>query len=323
MKGESARFYDLVVVGHLVIDYTISHIEQRVALGGPPAYAMVARSLGLEHVGLVTVIGSDFPDEYFQQLVNAGLNLEGVRRGRITTRFTNRYFEDKERVQQATAVADSIDISDFPSDYWKTKWMNFSPILQEIDPKMIILAKQRGAIVTVDIQGYVRCRNPNQDNRVKPCPWKDFPEVAVNIDVLKADIDEISRLTSLSNIRKASQSAYAAGCKIILITDGQRGSYIYYNDNLHTIPALPPQRTIDPTGCGDIFNISFMIEYQRTNRPLWSAYFAATSASFNIETPGPTDFPTHKQVTARLNRFLKQPKNLHHHEILRKEKEDS
>ncbi|MFX1563671.1 MAG: carbohydrate kinase family protein, partial [Promethearchaeota archaeon] len=251
MTIEPKLAYDLVVVGHLSIDYTITSEEQRTTLGGPPAYAMVARSLGLENVGLVTVIGSDFPNEYLRRLGDTGLNLDGVRRGQVTTHFTNRYFENRERIQQVATIADSIRVSDFPLPYWKTRWMYFSPIMQEIDPSIIKLAKQRGARVAVDIQGYVRRNNPELENRVEPCSWKSFPDVAAHIDILKSHINEASQLTGQSNVKRAAQHIYEAGSKIILITDGHRGSYIYFDDNLHSIPALPPHHTIDSRGCGD------------------------------------------------------------------------
>ncbi|MFX1301685.1 MAG: carbohydrate kinase family protein, partial [Promethearchaeota archaeon] len=191
-----------------------------------------------------------------------------------------------------------------PAHFWNSQWMHISPVLQEVESSIITKAKQRGAYVSVDVQGYVRKRTSEQDYRISPSQWQSFPAVAKDIDVLKADLDEICYLTQQSTFEKGAKVAHEMGCGLILITRGQEGSFLYSNDQLYEIPALPPAIIVDHTGSGDVYAISFSIEFQRTKRPLWSAFFAASSASFNVETPGPTHFPSSKEVTNRLRSFL-------------------
>jgi sugar/nucleoside kinase (ribokinase family) len=105
---------------------------------------------------------------------------------------------------------------------------------------------------------------------------------------------------------EAAASVHKAGSNLVLVTDGIRGSYLCQKTTIQSVPAIPPRKTVDHTGCGDVYAMSFLVEYTRTQRALWSAYFAAASASFNIETPGAREFPSYDEVTRRLRSYLKQ-----------------
>jgi sugar/nucleoside kinase (ribokinase family) len=299
-----ANRFNLVVVGNLTIDRIVFDEDQRFEMGGPPAYAMVAPALGMEKVGIVSKVGSDFPKSYLSQLTGAGLDISGITHQRDTTQFVNKYNKDGTRTQEVPTVGQDIIITDIPAHFWDSQWMHISPVLQEVESSIITKAKQKGAHVSVDVQGYVRKRTSKQDHRITSSQWKSFPDVAKDIDVLKADLDEICHLTQQTTFDKGAQVAHEMGCNLVLITRGQEGSFLYANDRLYEIPALAPDIVSDHTGSGDVFAISFIIEFQRTKRPLWSAFFASSSASFNVETPGPTNFPSSKEVTNRLRTFL-------------------
>ncbi|MFX0079189.1 MAG: carbohydrate kinase family protein [Candidatus Hermodarchaeota archaeon] len=296
--------FNLVVVGNLTIDQIVFDEEERQEMGGPPAYAMVAPALGAEKVGIVSNVGSNFPKNYLSQLTNAGLDISGIIHQEDTTQFVNKYNKDGTRTQEVLTVGHDITITDIPAHFWDSQWMHISPVLQEVESSLITRAKQTGMYVSVDVQGFVRKRTSEQDHSISPCQWQSFPDVAKDIDVLKADLDEICHLTKQTTFEKGAEVAHEMGCDFVLITCGQEGSFLYSNDGLHEIPAIPPDIVVDHTGSGDVFAISFGIEFQRTLRPLWSAFFASSSASFNVETPGPTNFPTAEEVTNRLRAFL-------------------
>ncbi|MFX1476355.1 MAG: carbohydrate kinase family protein [Promethearchaeota archaeon] len=315
--------YDLVVVGHIALDETITQEDKGIVLGGPPSYAMVARRMGLHRVGLVSVIGDDCPIAYLRRLAEGGMDLEGLRKGHYTTRFVNKYDEEGRRSQHVPHIAERINSRDIPSAYWRTKWMHISPVLQEVNPRIIITAKQHNIQVSVDVQGYVRRRNTQQNNIVEACPWRRFPKVAPYIDVLKGDTEELRQLTRKSDLEEAAQSAFNQSKAIVLITDGDRGAYLYRGGTLHHIPPFTPFCVVDRTGCGDVFSVAFIVAYEQTKRPLWSAYFASAAASFNVETLGPHKFPDLVTVEQRFQRFLGKPSNSHHLKLLKEEEEQT
>lgn len=317
--GEEPQRFELVVIGHITVDQIEMGTQTRYGMGGPPAYAMVAPALGMKHVGIVARIGKDFPEEYLDRLRASGLNLSGVLNAPTNTLFVNRYDMKGNRMQQAPRVADSITVEDIPTTHWKTLWMHLSPVLREVDSRIISEAHRRGLKVSVDIQGFIRNRLSVQEPDIIPCRWEMFPEIAAEIDVLKAEVSEICQLTQQTSVHDAARLVQEAGCPLVLITKGQRGSFIYLQDSLHEVPAIPSQAVVDFTGSGDVFSISFLVEMERTSRPIWSAYFASTVASFNIETPGPTDFPTTQTVNQRLQKFLQLPRNRNHLKLILEE----
>lgn len=300
--------FDLVVVGHLTIDLIKTGEEEQKRLGGPPAYAMVASSLGLKNVGIVSRIGKKFPREYYEILVASGLNLEGIIRDEETTEFINEYSKDGHRIQFANHVANFLTSTDVPKPYWNTEWMHISPVLGETDSSLIVTAKKHQVKVSVDAQGFVRKRSETE-NRIIGCEWPDFVKVASEIDILKADVDEIKHLTQKPTYQKAAKAIHQMGCPIILITQGQQGSFLSQETSLIKIPPMTPEKVVDHTGSGDVFAISFLIEYQHTKRPLWSAFFASSAASLNLETPGPSSFPSYQEVLSRLRGYLSTPAN--------------
>ncbi|MFW9934420.1 MAG: carbohydrate kinase family protein [Candidatus Thorarchaeota archaeon] len=304
----TATRFDLVVVGHLTIDLTKFEDVEKKRLGGPPAYAMIASSLGFKNVGIVSRIGKKFPRKYYEILGASGLNLDGIIRDEETTEFINEYSKDGHRIQFANHVANCLTSADVPKPYWNTEWMHISPVLGETDSSLIVTAKKHQVKVSVDAQGFVRKRI-EPENRIVGCEWPDFVNVASEINILKADIDEIKHLTQTPTYQKAAKAIHQMGCPIILITRGQQGSFISQETSLIKIPPMTPEKVVDLTGSGDVFALSFLIEYQRTQRPIWSAFFASSAASYNLETPGPCNFPSSQKVVSRLRRFLSIPDN--------------
>lgn len=308
--------YQLVVVGHFTIDRMELEGVTRVQLGGPPAYAMVAPALGLQKVGVVSFIGNDFPDAFYSQLKASGLDLSGIRQEGVTTHFVNKYTQNGQRTQEVETIAKRITDAMVPLAFWTTRWMHISPVIQEVDYQIIKTAKEKGAKISVDVQGFLRKPKSRNNHRINWCKWPNFVDIAPYIDVLKADINEIFHLTKKSTIKAAASTAHNAGCGLILITDGQHGAYLFHDHKLSTIPAHPPRIVLDHTGSGDVFSISFLVEYEKTQRPLWAAFFASASASFNVETPGPTNFPNYEEVSQRLRLFLARTENRKFTEML-------
>jgi sugar/nucleoside kinase (ribokinase family) len=323
MRQQAARRYDLVVVGHLTMDVNVMEGRRLVELGGPPAYAMCVPALGMHRVGIASRVGNDFPQIYFRRLNKAGLDLSGLQRGTATTHFLNEYNEDGHRTQEVTAVADPIHVADIPNAFWHTQWVHASPVLQEVDPAIIETAKQHHAKVSVDIQGFLRRIKMNERKRIEACSWDNFAQAARYIDILKCDVEELRQLTGITDIAEAAASAHKAGSNLVLVTDGIRGSYVYNGTAVFSVPAIPPRKTVDHTGSGDVYAMSFLVEYSRTRRVLWSAYFAAASASFNVETPGARQFPSYRQVTRRLRGYLRMPEHRNDVERLTEESESS
>ena len=53
--------------------------------------------------------------------------------------------------------------------------------------------------------------------------------------------------------------------KLVVVTDGEKGSYAYWDNNYFFQPAEKVSKIIDTTGAGDAYTAGFLAEYIKTN----------------------------------------------------------
>lgn len=61
--------------------------------------------------------------------------------------------------------------------------------------------------------------------------------------ILKLELEEVLRL-----------------CPLVIVTFAEKGSKIYFNDEVIDVPAKQPKNVVDPTGCGDAYRIGVLAE---------------------------------------------------------------
>ncbi|MBD3404986.1 MAG: hypothetical protein GF411_02485 [Candidatus Lokiarchaeota archaeon] len=293
---------EIVVVGHLSRDLIITPEAERESLGGAPAYAMIAPSIGALGAGIVTRIGTDFEQSYLDDLHDGGLDLTGLRTSQgSSTRFVNIYDEKGNRTQRVSSLAPPIHGYDYLPRHLGASIFHFAPLTsEEIHISCIETAKSSGALVSLDVQGYLR---EVQNEEVLLTPW-DYPdEVLRFVDIVKAEETELEYLSDAKTEVSAISRIVSLGPRIVIITRSQKGSTIYTRNNHVDIPLVLANKFVDSTGCGDVYSISFLLEYMRTGDVGKAGLFGATCASFNLETQGPYNLPTRDQVEERMKPY--------------------
>jgi len=293
---------DIVVVGHLSRDLLVTPGTAREILGGGTAYAMLAPSLGISKCGIVSCIGGDFDEEYMRAHVKSGLDMTGVsREGQHTTRFVNQYDSTGVRTQRVEAIAAPIRKNALLERHLQSRVIHFCPLIGEIDISCIKAAKEAGALVSLDPQGFLRTV---QGDRVVPKEWVDRAAILEHVDVLKLDEDELQSAVGINAEIDAVSKILNEGPEIVVVTRDRRGSTIYTQDNRIDIPLVLADQIVDTTGSGDTYSIGFLIEYTRNENLRRAGVFGASCASFNLETMGPYDMPTRKQVESRMKSYV-------------------
>jgi sugar/nucleoside kinase (ribokinase family) len=106
-------------------------------------------------------------------------------------------------------------------------------------------------------------------------------------DILQMNREEAETLTgielkSIEDIKNLSLLLLGFGCRVINITLGGDGVVVSWKREgkrySKHIPA-PKVKVLDPTGCGDVYGASFLVEYLKTGEPLKSAVFAVGEAA--------------------------------------------
>ena len=78
----------------------------------------------------------------------------------------------------------------------------------------------------------------------------------------------------------------------LIITRGAQGCSVYTDEHKHVsrrdIPGVPIARSVDATGCGDVFGAAYCAKYLTTHNVLQAAEFANTVAACNASIAGST-----------------------------------
>jgi len=81
------------------------------------------------------------------------------------------------------------------------------------------------------------------------------------------------------------EQAVAQRVEILVITRGDRGSWVRCGDERHVIPAAKPTAVVDPTGCGDAFRAGFLVGLDRGYALSTAAQLGSLMGALNVAEP--------------------------------------
>ncbi len=297
MTGQTK--FDIVTVGHFAIDTICSPRSAHAitTVGGPPTYVSVSAARLDSKVSVISKVGGDFPEEYLAWLQRNNVDLSGLRRveGSATTKFLLKYQAAWRRRLQLEARAPSITASDIPGSL-KARAIHVAPIAGELSTDAVVKLRESTSTLSLDPQGFVR--DFTARGIVRPKSWTDSSVLEL-VDVYKSSSDEIRIVTGIANIRQAARKILDYGVKIVIVTQGMRGSTLLFDKTFFKVPPYGPRKLVDPTGAGDAYVGAFLAEYVRRKDPLWCSCVGSASASFVVEDVGPRGFGDREGTYAR------------------------
>ncbi len=294
--------FDLVTVGHFAIDLITSRKidSPQLTLGGPPTYTSVAAARLGAKVSVISKVGGDFKDKHLEWLRANDVDLSGLKQVKtaITTKFRLVYNNGQRKLQLKTR-APSISTEDVP-DSLQAKAIHIAPIANEIESTVVTKLRPLTEILSLDPQGFVRTFD--QEGNMHPKLWK-ADQTLKHIDIYKSSIREIRTVTQQRKLSLAMRAIRDSGAKIVMVTQGMRGTILLADDEFHHIPACKPRVFWDPTGAGDAFIGAFLAEYLQGKEPLWCACVGSAASSFVVEGVGPAMFGEKKETHTRAKRI--------------------
>jgi sugar/nucleoside kinase (ribokinase family) len=292
--------FDVVPVGHFSIDSI--HLPNRkapvVILGGSVAYAAISASRLNARVGVVSKVGSDFPEAYKWWLEQEGIDLSGLRKvpDSRTTSFELIYDHDlADRTLLLRSVAPPLTTTDLPTSL-RSGVIHICPIASEISYDVVETLKHQADILSLDPQGLVRGYGENGEAQRVRLADRSVLEL---IDIYKSSLDEIRAVTDVADLDSAIKGLHDCGISIVIVTMGSRGAAVSIQGTRYNVPAVEPAKLVDPTGAGDAFIGSFLAEYANDENIMRCACVGAAAASFIVEGVGPTSFGDKTQVYQR------------------------
>jgi sugar/nucleoside kinase (ribokinase family) len=239
----------LVVVGSIGLDDIETPFAKRARLlGGSVSYACAAASF-FTRVGMVGIVGDDFPAEYSALYDALGIDTEGLQRASGKT-FAWSGVYDADMINRRTLSTELNVFADFtpelPPAYRAAPYLllgNISPGLQlhvldeAEDPEFV-------AADTMDLW-IETAREP-------------LMELISRVDMLTLNDSEARLLTGEYHLKTCAARILEWGPAFVAIKKGEHGAMLFSRAGVFLLPAYPVDAVVDPTGAGDSFAGAFM-----------------------------------------------------------------
>jgi sugar/nucleoside kinase (ribokinase family) len=240
---------NLVAVGSFGLDTLETPFEkaERVLGGSAPYFALAAKLY--TDVGVVAVIGDDYPEEHIALLEKKGIDLDGLQRAEGESFFWHgRYhFDMNTRDTLETRLGVFADFKpNLPQSYRKAPYVflaNILPTLQmavqeQIEsPKLVVLDSMNLWIETQKAELTEAMRRSN---------------------ILTINDQEARQYAETSSLLAAARAIMANGPSGVIIKKGEHGVIFVSEGGVFGAPALLLEEVKDPTGAGDSFAGGFM-----------------------------------------------------------------
>lgn len=270
-------------IGHITLDKIVTPKHTAYLPGGTSFYF----SYGMKHLCNAEnyeLITSLAPSEYksVEDMRAQGIQVKVIP-SQKTVYFENIYGENSnDRTQNVLAKADPFKTEDLINV--DANVYHLGSLLADDFPFEVIKYLSTKGRLSVDAQGYLR---EVRGTKVVPVDWSDKMEAFKYIDVLKVNEIEAHVLTGLDNWEEAAKKLGEWGVKEVLLTLGSYGSMVYAGGKLYKIPAYPPKKLVDATGCGDTYVLGYLYQRNKGADFETAAKFAAAMSTIKLTGSGP------------------------------------
>ncbi len=304
----------LCVFGHTNMDYiidlpnlptkdaSVQVIESRQHFGGVAGnIARLAATLGVP-CSLVSYVGHNFPEDYQRALAGAGVDLRAFTR--MSGYFTPTCWIMTDRDLNQFSIINPGPMKDLATFELRTDAIDRGRIvhLTTGNPAHYIkageYAKRHGKTVGIDPAQEIHYSydGPTLDRLLK---------TATFLFSNRSESEIMMRLLGLSDL-----NGLASRVPILVTTLGKDGSEIRCQGATIRVPAVPPEKVVDPTGAGDGYRAGFYAALHRGYDLYEAGLFGAAVSSFVIEAVGPQGkVPSWPEAERRLRDLRLAPKS--------------
>jgi sugar/nucleoside kinase (ribokinase family) len=247
----------ILVVGSVALDSVRTpYGEAENALGGSASYFSFSAS-HFSSVGLVAVVGRDFPEAHRALFESRGVDLRGLETADGETfRWRGEYAAE---LGHAHTLETRLNVfSEFQpklSDAHRDADFVF---LANIDPELqlhVLQQVRKPRLVISDTMDYWIARKPDR-----------VLDVLREVHVAMLNEEEARSLAGETQIVRAADRLLEQGARAVIIKKGEHGAYYQSREERFIAPAYPVEALTDPTGAGDSFAGGFLGWLARSGR---------------------------------------------------------
>lgn len=250
-------------------------------IGGAATYVSLAASYFTGNVGLIAVVGDDFPQSYIDFLKSKGIDTIGlqVKQGEKSFFWSGRYFNDMN--SRETLITELNVLADFdpvvPAGLDAPDYLMLGNLAPKVQSTLISRLSKRPKLIVMDTMNFWM-----------DVAMDDLRETLKMVDVLTINDEEARQLSGEYSLIKASRKIREMGPKYLIIKKGEHGALLFYNEQVFFAPAMLLEEVFDPTGAGDTFAGGFIgwlaktddISFENMKRAI---IYGSAMASFCVE----------------------------------------
>ncbi len=272
-------------------------------LGGAATYISLAAANMQVPSAIVSVVGEDFPEEYFDIFKTKGINTEGLEivKGGKTFFWKGLYHNDLN--SRDTLATDLNVLEDFtpkvPEFYQDADFVMLGNLHPAVQKSVILQMRKKPKLIALDTMNF----------------WMDSAldellDVLKLVDVITINDEEARQLSGEHSLVLAAKKIHKMGPKYVVIKKGEHGALLFEGHKVFFAPALPLEEIFDPTGAGDTFAGGFISYLAKTknisfNNMKNAIIFGSNLASFCVEKFGTARVLdlSEKEMKDRLEQF--------------------
>ena len=283
MEWQTVTMNKICCIGHITRDRIITP-QQTIDMAGGTSFYMAH---GMYHLSpdfpfqLVTKIGQESQEEV-DRLRQMNIDVLSYSSPHSVF-FENHYgLNSNQRTQRVLVKADPFTIEEMKPLQAEVFHLG-SLLADDFSPEIVKYLSQKGRI-SIDVQGYLR---EVRGEKVYAVDWKDMDTVLPYVDIVKLNEHEMRAIMQLNNPKTVAEKLASYGIREVIITLGSYGSLIYADKTYYEIPAYPPQKIVDATGCGDTYSTGYL--YMRSQGASFqeAGRFASAMCTLKLEHNGP------------------------------------
>lgn len=250
------------------------------APGGNALYSALGARFWADDVSIVALVGEDYPEEYLDRLLDAGLDIscvarvdspsfhvwilhEGGGRRQIVYRLdsgTNEYLDPSPEHLSDRCL--------------QAKGVHICPILGSSQARLMETLFENSAPTFLDLIDIPNQIDPREGHRMDL--WSRLRALIPSIEEARVVWGERPLGMLVEEIRAVGSESFA-------IKLGEKGSVVGGQDGpVYHIPAIPTN-SVDPTGAGDAYCGGFMVGLEEFDDPVEAGLRGTVSSSFVIE----------------------------------------
>jgi len=239
------RSRGILIIGSVAFDSIHTPFGKRDAvLGGSATFSSIAASFFNKDIGIVSVVGKDFPKKYISVFKKRKIDIAGME---IADGKTFKWKGDY-----------NYDLSSPKTIYTHLNvFASFNPVVPKSNrnPKYVFLANidpdlQEKVLSQVKGPDLVLCDTMNFWIERKR---RSLIKLIKKVDIFLLNEGEARQLAGETNLMKAARFIISCGTPAVIIKKGEHGVLYFSKHFSFTVPAYPIDEIIDPTGAGDTF----------------------------------------------------------------------